>query len=156
MHSFQDTTGRTWELTITLGAAMRIKDRLGIDLLTPEMGDPPLLTVLGNDAMLLGKVIASLMEKQFDKHEIDEADVLDVFVGKVLMDAQAAFWDEYADFFQNWGRTDRATAIRKQAALIAAAVVAAAERIDAIDVEATIHSAISGKSPDPLESTPDP
>jgi hypothetical protein len=36
MRTFKDSSGRSWELAITIGTVMRIKDALGIDLLMPD------------------------------------------------------------------------------------------------------------------------
>jgi len=41
MKTFTDTAGRTWAISLNLGTAMAVKDKLGIDLLQPEAGEPP-------------------------------------------------------------------------------------------------------------------
>lgn len=61
MKTFTDAAGRTWTLALNLGTAMAVKDKLGIDLLQPEAGDPPLLTRLGTDEMLLGEMFSTLL-----------------------------------------------------------------------------------------------
>ena len=62
MKTFTDAAGRTWTLALTLGTAMKVKAKLDIDLLQPEAGDPPLLTRLGTDEMLLGEVLCAMLE----------------------------------------------------------------------------------------------
>jgi len=42
-------------------------------LLQPEAGDPPLLTRLGTDEMLLGEVLCAMLEGQFVTHKVTEA-----------------------------------------------------------------------------------
>ena len=81
MHIFKDNAGRDWTLSLTIGSAMMVKDRLGIDLLQPEVGDPPLLTRLGTDEMLLAQTIAALLESQFELHKIDADQVYQCFDG---------------------------------------------------------------------------
>jgi len=49
MKSFKDNAGHDWHLSLNIGTAMLVKDRLGVDPLQPEAGDPPLLTRLGTD-----------------------------------------------------------------------------------------------------------
>ena len=44
MKTFTDAAGRTWTIALNLGTAMAVKDKLGVDLLQPEDGDPPVLT----------------------------------------------------------------------------------------------------------------
>ena len=70
MKTFTDTAGRTWTISLNLGTAMSVKDALGIDLLQPEAGDPPLLTRLGTDELLLGEVICCLLAGQFEAHKV--------------------------------------------------------------------------------------
>ena len=43
MRQFNDKNNQTWKIEINLGTAMQVKAALGIDLLTPEAGEPPLL-----------------------------------------------------------------------------------------------------------------
>jgi len=154
MKTFTDAAGRTWTVTLNLGTAMAVKAKLGIDLLQPETGDPPLLTQLGTDEMLLGEVLCALLEKQFETHKVTEDDVRAAFDGQTLLAAQKAFYEEMIDFFRSRGRNDRAKAVAKQMAMIDAAVTAIETRIDGIDIEQTIRGAMSGDSPGPPGSTP--
>ena len=57
MKAFEDAKGRRWELSLTIGSAKRVLEKLGVNLLEPEGGEPPLLTRLGADAMLLCDVL---------------------------------------------------------------------------------------------------
>ena len=150
MKTFNDKDGRVWELALTLDSAIRVKDALDIDLLQPEKGDPPLITRLGTDEMLLGAVICALLGDQFDSHGLSEHEVRKSFDGRTLMAAQTAFYEELVDFFQNRGRADRAGAIAKQAEIIHLATKQIAEKIDKIDAGETIRGAMSGKLPEPL------
>jgi len=148
MKTFTDAAGRTWTLTLTLGTAMAVKAKLDIDLLQPEQGDPPLLTRLGTDEMLLGEVLCAMLEGQFVTHNVTEDDVRNGFDGQTLLAAQKAFYEELIDFFHQRGRNDRAKAVAKQMAMIDAAVTAVETRIDALDIDETIRGAMSGASPD--------
>lgn len=161
MKTFTDAAGRDWKITLTLGAAMAVKARLGVDLLQPELGDPPLLTRLGTDEMLLGEVLCAMLEGQFEAHQVTDADVRAAFDGATLLAAQKAFYEEMVDFFRSRGRNDRAKAVAKQKAMIEAAVTAIETRIDAIDVDAALAQAMSatrgptsGASPEASASTP--
>lgn len=146
MKTFTDAAGRTWTLALTLGTAMTVKAKLDIDLLQPEAGDPPLLTRLGTDEMLLGEVLCALLENQFQTHKVTDQDVRAAFDGQTLLSAQKAFYEELIGFFQSRGRADRAKAVAKQMALIDAAVKALETRIDQIDINDTIIGAMSGAS----------
>ena len=154
MKTFTDAAGRTWTISLTLGNAMRVKDALGIDLLQPEAGDPPLLTRLGTDEMFLGEVICCLLAGQFEAHQVNEQDVRDAFDGNTLLAAQKAFYEELVDFFHQRGRTDRARAVSAQMRMIEAAVKAVEAKLDALDIDQAITGAMSGSSPEQSESTP--
>jgi len=152
MKAFVDKAGRNWTITLTLGTAMTVKEQLGIDLLQPEAGDPPLLTRLGTDEMLLGEVLCAMLAGQFETQEVTAEDVRNGFDGQTLLAAQRAFYEELIDFFQSRGRTDRAKAVAKQVKMIDAAVTAVETRIDALDIDRTIAGAMSGESPEDLAS----
>jgi hypothetical protein len=152
--TFNDSKGRTWSLALNLGTVKAVKDALAIDLLQPEQGDPPLITRLGTDELLLAQVIWDFLRPQFEAQKIDEAEVAASFDGSALLAAQNAFWEELADFFHARGREHRVKAIRKQMALVDAGITAIGEKIDRVDVEATIRGILSGESPAPSPSTP--
>lgn len=154
MKVFTDAAGRTWTIALNLGTAMQVKDTLGIDLLRPEDGNPPLLTRLGTDEMLLGEVLCALLSSQFEKHKVTAADVRMAFDGATLLSAQTAFYEELADFFQARGRTDRARAVRAQMQMILRATAAIENKIGAMDLDAMIDGALSGTWPDASGSTP--
>lgn len=155
MKAFTDKAGRSWTITLTLGTAMTVKEQLGVDLLQPEAGDPPLLTRLGTDEMLLGEVLCAMLQQQFETQCVTAEEVRNGFDGQTLLAAQKAFYEELIDFFQSRGRTDRAKAVAKQVKMIDAAVTAVETRIDALDIDQTIAGAMSGESPEALASTPD-
>ena len=143
MKTFTDAAGRTWSLTLNLGTAIAVKDKLSIDLLQPEAGDPPLLTRLGTDEMLLGEVLCAMLEGQFETHKVTDTDVRNSFDGQTLLAAQKAFYEELIDFFRSRGRNDRAKAVAKQMAMIDAAVTAIETKLDQISVEETIATAMT-------------
>ena len=142
MHIFKDNAGRDWSLSLTIGNAMMVKERLGIDLLQPEIGDPPLLTRLGTDEMLLAQVIAALLESQFELHKVDATQVYQCFDGPTFGRAHEAFYKELIDFFHQRGRQDRAKAVEKQMQMIVAGAKAAQTKVEGIDVDVVINRAM--------------
>ena len=143
MQTFKDSNNRNWSLTLTIGSAIKIKERLEIDLLQPEVGDPPLLTRLGTDEILLAEVIAALLEDQFELHKFDKQQVYESFDGPTFARAHEAFYRELIDFFQQRGRQDRAKAVEKQMKMITAGVKVAMAKIDGIDVDAVVTEALA-------------
>ncbi len=142
MHTFKDNANHDWHITINIGSAMRVKDKLGIDLLQPESGDPPLLTRLGMDEMLLAQVIATLLETQFESQKVDEDRIYQCFDGPTFARAHQAFYEEMIDFFHQRGREDRAKAVEKQMRMIEAGVKAAKTKINEINVDEAIRLAL--------------
>ena len=142
MKTFKDNAGHDWNLSLNIGTAMLVKDRLGIDLLQPETGDPPLLTRLGTDEILLAQVISALLESQFEAQKVDERQIYQCFDGPTFARAHEAFYDELIDFFQSRGRHDRAKAVQKQKKMIHAGVEAATTRVEGIDVDTEIAKAM--------------
>ena len=155
MKTCTDAAGRTWSIALTLGTAMFVKTKLDIDLLQPEAGEPPLLTKLGTDEMLLGEVLCALLESQFEAHKVTDADVRNAFDGKTLLAAQKAFYEELVDFFQSRGRMDRAKAVAAQARLIEKATAAIEGKIDTMDLDKLVDGALSGSWPESSASTPE-
>jgi len=144
MKTFTDAKGRKWNICLNLAMAIHVKEKLGIDLLQPEIGDPPLLTKLGTDEYLLAQVICALIDKQIEETKITEEDVIESFDGKTLFDAHAAFYEELIDFFQSRGRTDRSMTVAKQKRALDAAIQAVTKKVESIDIESKIDGAISG------------
>jgi hypothetical protein len=140
MHTFKDNAGRDWTLSLTIGSAIKVKDTLQIDLLQPEVGDPPLLTRLGTDELLLAQVIAIMLESQFALHKVDQSDIYNTFDGPTFARAHEAFYQELIDFFQSRGRHDRQAAVQKQMKMILAGVNAAKTKIDEIDVDKVVET----------------
>ena len=151
MKTFKDKADRNWTVGINLAVAKRLRDTLNVDLLQPEVGDPPLLTRLGTDEILLGEVLCVLLADQFDAHKVSADDVMAAFDGQTLLAAQEAFYEDLVDFFRGRGRTDRAKAVAKQAEMIAATVARVEQKIDEIDIDEMIDGAMSGDLQAPSE-----
>lgn len=140
MQTFIDAAGRSWSISLNLGSAIRVRDRLKIDLLQPELGDPPLLDRLGSDELLLGEIICVLLEPQFAGYKTTADDVRAGFDGATLLAANEAFFKELIDFFRRRGRTDRAKAVEKQLTVIQAGIKIVENRIDKIDETKQINA----------------
>ena len=157
MKTFTDNAGRTWSIAMTIGSVKRVLDLLGVNLLEPESGTPPLMTRLGTDEILLCDVIYCLIKPQADEQGISDEQFGAALGGEAILSAQKAFYDEIIDFFRQRGRTDRAKMMEKQAQIISLSVEKAEMEIDGIDLEKSINSAFgkqSAKSPESSELTP--
>jgi len=164
VRSFTDSAGRTWTLALNLGAVKRLKALLDVDLLGLAEGDPPLLTRLGTDVILLCDVIFALIKPQADQAGVSDEEFASALGGDAILAAQKAFYEELADFFQGLGRPDLARAVVTQRALVEAAVTETRKRLEIIDPEAEVRAifatqpanksgARSTSSPESAEST---
>lgn len=118
MKTFKDSTGRSWEITLTVGSVKRVRALLDVDLLAIEEGDPPLLTRLATDVILLCDVIFVLVKPQADKLDVDDVEFGESLGGEVIADAQDAFYEELVLFSQSRHRMDLVKAIKSQRELI--------------------------------------
>ena len=98
MKTFKDKDGRDWQIELTIGAARRVRDLLGVNLLELDKGDPPLLTQLGTDEMLLVDVIYCLIKPQADAAEVTDEMFGCSLDGEAVWSACNAFYAELIDF----------------------------------------------------------
>jgi len=159
MKTFTDSAGRTWTVALTIDAAKRVKGLLDVNLLELEAGDPPLLTRLGTDVILLCDVIFALVKPQADAAGVSDQEFAAALGGDVVLAAQTAFYEELVDFFRKLGRGDLAKAVDAQRRLIDLAVRRIETRIERLDLEAAVESTLgepSTSSPPSSGSTPAP
>ena len=159
MKTFTDNAGRAWTVSLTIDAAKRVKGLLDVNLLELEAGDPPLLTRLGTDVILLCDVIFALVKPQADAAGVTDEQFGAALGGEVILAAQTAFYEELVDFFRKLGRTDLAKAVDAQRRMIDLAVRRIETRIDRLDLEAAVESTLGEQStslPPSSASTPAP
>ena len=157
MKTFTDNAGRTWTLTLTIDAAKRVKSLLDVNLLELEAGDPPLLTKLGTDVILLCDAIFALVKPQADAAGVTDEQFAAAMGGDAILAAQTAFYEELVDFFRKLGRTDLAKAVDAQRRMINLAVARIETRIDRLDLEAAAESTLGEPSTNsPLSSASTP
>lgn len=114
MTEFYDSSNRSWAVILTLGSAKRVKDCTGVDLLNPaaltvldENGDVDVqkstTTRLMTDDILIGDIVSTLIQNQAEQRGLNREQVLDLFDGTTLKNAQTAFLKEYFNFFMARG-----------------------------------------------------
>ena len=157
MKTFTDTAGRTWTLALTIDAAKRVKGLLDVNLLELEAGDPPLLTKIGTDVILLCDVIFALVKPQADASGVTDEQFAAALGGETILAAQTALYEELVGFFRGLGRADLAKAVDVQRRMIDLAVRRIETRIDKLDLEAAIETTLGESftnSPESSASTP--
>ena len=157
MKTFTDSAGRTWSISLTIDAAKRVRSLLDVNLLEPEGGEPPLLTRLGTDEILLCDVIYCLIKPQADQQGVSDEQFGQSLGGAAVLAAQQAFYEELIDFFRQRSRPDRARAVEAQMKMIALAVAKIETHLDQLDIEAELDAtfgSLSGSSPASSASSP--
>ncbi|HMQ16777.1 MAG TPA: hypothetical protein PKC49_12465 [Phycisphaerae bacterium] len=160
MKTFNDNAGRTWTLAVNVDAIKRVEGLIkGVNLANLTHGDPPLLTRLETDIVLLCDVIFALVKPQADQLGVSDEEFGKAMGGDAIIAAHDALWEELNGFFRQLRRTDTARAIEKQATLVKATVAAIEQRVETLDVEDVIAKALGssvGNSPESPALTPAP
>jgi hypothetical protein len=162
MQTFTDSAGRTWNVTVNVGAIKRVRDLLGVDLLDVANGD--LLARLADDPCLLVDVLFALCKPDADAKGVDDEDFGRGMVGGALDEASAALMKELLDFFPSaqrakaLGRMARKI-VEQEAALAQAAeamkpLIEAARETPATQTADLRPGGSSGDSPASSASTP--
>lgn len=147
MRTFTDNASRTWTIAVTVDAIKRVEGLIaGVNLANLMVGDPPLLTRLETDIVLLCDVIFALVKPQADQLNVSDEEFGRAMGGDAIRAAHDAFWEELIDFFRQLRRTDTARAIKKQISLVEATVAAIEQRVETLDTETVIQAALGGSA----------
>ena len=157
MKVFKDKESREWEINLTIGAVKRVRDLVGVNLFELEEGDPPLLTRLSIDEILICDILYCLCKLQADRRGISDEQFGELLTGDVIMAGMDAFYAEMVDFFRVRGRMDRVKALQVQLKTVQMAVERVGKEIDGLQIEKQIEDAfgnVSFDSPEPSGLTP--
>jgi hypothetical protein len=100
MKTFRDNQGRPWELAMTIGAAKRIRSRLGVDIMALHDGTPPLVERILGDLALQVDLVYVCIEPQVRAAGITDEQWAESMGGGPMAEALEAFWQEIIDFFR--------------------------------------------------------
>ena len=105
MKSFTDNRGEAWDIELNIGAAIRIKSRLEIDvenLVKFGPGNQPedvsTLEKIASDSILLFNIIYTLCENQVKERKLTQEDFAARFDGNAIEAATDALLDEIVNF----------------------------------------------------------
>ena len=146
MKLFTDNAGKTWSVVMTIDSVKRVRDLISVNLVEPEAGEPPLLTRLGIDEILLCDVVYCLIKPQADALGVTDEDFGRALGGDAILAAQTALYEELIDFFQKRGRPDRAKAVAAQKKMIEMAIERVKITLDSMDPEAQLDKILGNSS----------
>ncbi len=128
---FKDSKGINWEISLTLASATRVKEHVGVDLLKID-GDETLTQRLAEDYLLIGKIVACLIENQFDKYGVTAENIDERFDAKTINASVKALNEELVNFFRDLGRPDKSKQIEKMNELLNYGISVAEKQADKI------------------------
>lgn len=145
MHSFEDKTGQSWNVELTVGIIENVKDRLEIDLFDPVGDDTQLIAKLApistTNIKLFIDMIWVVCEEQCNERELSSAQFGGLLNAESLKGIYTAFYEEWELFFQSLGRKDLGEIIKKMNSLIqegVAEVIAEVEKMTFQDLKSQI------------------
>jgi len=127
MRQFKDKTGREWSLELTIGTVERLRKSSDFDLYEPGQPitarplaghpgetQPSLEERLSTDWSLFWEVLFLVLEPELQDAGIDAAQFGRLMNAAALVEAHAAFWQEWTDFFRGLRNEAYATALDTQ------------------------------------------
>ena len=142
MHTFADTQGRTWTVTINVDVIRRVRSLLNINLL--EAVEGRLLERLITDPVLLCDILFVVIQPEAVAKDISDEDFGRSLGGDVLDLATTALLEELVDFFPSAKRTVFRKALTKLKQLETLAIETATQRLESSELEQRMRAAISG------------
>ena len=153
MHTFNDTQGRTWTVTINVDAIRRVRALLNINLL--ETVEGKLLERLITDPVLLCDILFALIQPEAEAKQVSDEDFGRALGGDVLDHATTALLEELVDFFPSGRRQVFRKALEKLKQLEGIALETATRRLESSELEQQMAAALastrgssSGNSPE--------
>ena len=142
MHTFSDTQGRPWTITLNVDAIRRVRSVLNINLL--EAIEGKLLERLITDPVLLCDILFVVIQPEAISKGISDEDFGRSLGGDVLDVATTALLEELVDFFPSAKRTVFRKALTKLKQLETLAIETATQRLESNELEQQMQAAISG------------
>lgn len=97
MKQFTDNKERSWTLSLNIASAKKVKDAVGFDLLSEDVGE--MVGRLAVDPVMLCDVIYVMVSDQAERNSITDEDFGESMAGDAIGTATEALLDEIVDFF---------------------------------------------------------
>ncbi len=144
MHTFTDTQGHPWTLTLNVDAIRRVRSVLNINLL--EAIEGKLLERLITDPVLLCDILFVIIQPEAIAKGISDEDFGRSLGGDVLDVATTALLEELVDFFPSAKRTVFRKALIKLKQLETLAIETATQRLESTELEDRMKTALASTS----------
>jgi hypothetical protein len=144
MHSFNDTQGRPWTITLNVDAIRRVRSVLNVNLL--EAIEGKLLERLITDPVLLCDILFVIVQPEAISKGVSDEDFGRALGGDVLDVATTALLEELVDFFPSAKRTVFRKALTKLKQLETLAIETATQRLESSELEDRMKAALASIS----------
>ena len=144
MHTFSDTQGRPWTITLNVDAIRRVRSVLNINLL--EAIEGKLLERLITDPVLLCDILFVVIQPEAIAKGISDEDFGRSLGGDVLDVATTALLEELVDFFPSAKRTVFRKALAKLKQLETLAIETATQRLESPELGERMKTALASTS----------
>jgi hypothetical protein len=141
MTTFTDSTGTLRTVTMTVGAAIRIKAKHGVDLLRIESDG--VLEAFSRMTLDLEKQ-AQIIVEMMGLSETEMADFVSGLDGATVAASQTAFFDELESFFRQSGQTAKARIIGNNRLILAKANEIQGQAVDRAAQSAVLSMTSTG------------
>lgn len=136
MHSFRDTTGRVWCLSVTVGTLKRVRALTGVDLYALSCDGPEALGKFLHNIIQVVDVIYALVQDEAARHGIDDEAFGQALAGDALGAAVEAFVQDLVDFFPEPRRRETWRKVLEQSKVLQERLLARAEQeVGQVDLE---------------------
>ena len=138
---FSDQEGRSWSATINVKMAKRLKERLGLDVMTAFEGK--LFSQLAGDPIMLGDTLYVVCQEQAAERGITDEQFGELLAGDTIERATDALIEGLVDFFPGARRQILGKVWTKQKQADGQVTQAAIKRIDSSAMDQLIQQAVS-------------
>ena len=138
MAIFKDTKGDAWTITITVGAAIKLRDELGLDVQTFIDERSETLEAMLSDSWKIVEILGLLLPEQIKRRNLTDEQFFERLEGSTLDDATIAFLEAVSESLPKLKRLPMQALIRKLAPTMDRATKILTEKVDAKDLETEI------------------
>jgi len=136
MGKFVDSQGRDWTLAVDIVGVKRVKNAVGVDLLSDVEAAQK---QLADDVVLLVDVLYLLVKPQADERKVSDEDFGRSLKGEPIENATLVLMQEIADFFPPRKRAALRMLLEKSQVLEEKALELLQARIDSLDPERLVQ-----------------
>ncbi|MFA6134556.1 MAG: hypothetical protein WC869_11130 [Phycisphaerae bacterium] len=151
MKTFTDNAGRTWTVSVNVGAVKAVKDALAVNLVDGTVNGN-MMERLAGDPILLADVLYVLCREECEARQVSDIDFGRSLAGDSIDSATEALLEELVDFFPSSRRSLLRNVLTKYRKLDGMRVTAMQQRLDSGMVERAMEQELAKMDADVLKN----